>query len=177
MQQNKGLIHIYHGDGKGKTTCAMGLALRNLAYDNKILIAQFLKDGTSGECRMLEKYDNVKLLSANPFSKFTFQMNDEEKSITKESINKMFDLAVSYCVENSVDLLIFDEVCASITTGMLNEDKVINFLKTKPEKLEVVMTGRNPSERLIELADYVSHIEKQKHPFDKGIPAREGIEQ
>lgn len=177
MQKTKGLIHIYYGDGKGKTTSAMGLALRSLGHNHKVVIAQFLKDGTSGECRMIAKYPNLTLLAANPYSKFTFQMTDEEKEQTKQSINRMFTAATKFCEKNSANLLILDEICAAITTHMLDEELVINFLENKPYDLEVVMTGRNPSERLISLADYVTEMKKQKHPFDNGIAAREGIEQ
>lgn len=177
MQRTTGLIHIYHGDGKGKTTSAMGLALRSLGHNHKVVIAQFLKDGTSGECRMLAKYDNLTLLAANPYSKFTFQMTDEEKEQTKQSINRMFKAATQFCINNNADLLILDEICAAITTGMLDKNVLISFLENKPTKLEVVMTGRNPSEKLISLADYVTEMKKQKHPFDQGIVAREGIEQ
>ena len=101
----------------------------------------------------------------------------DEKEQTKQSINRMFNAATEFCKKNSVNLLILDEICAAITTGMLDENTLISFLENKPTNLEVVMTGRNPSEKLISLADYVTEMKKQKHPFDQCIAAREGIEQ
>lgn len=176
MSEQKGLIHIYHGDGKGKTTAAMGLALRSIGHNRKVVIIQFLKDGTSGECRVLAKYENVFLFAANPFSKFTFQMTDEEKQITKDKINETFKIATDHAIKSNVDLIIFDEIFASVATKMILEEVILDFLKNKPKKLEVVMTGRNPSNNIIEHAHYVTEMKKQKHPFDSGIVAREGIE-
>lgn len=171
-----GLIHLYCGDGKGKTTAAMGLALRCIGRNKKVVIAQFLKDGTSGECQFLSRLENVTLLAANPFGKFSFQMTDEEKQQTKEAIIRMFETATQYAVRENAFLLVMDEVCAAITCGFLEEEKVLAFLRQKPDTLEVVMTGRDPSERLQAEADYISEVCKRKHPFDRGIMAREGIE-
>ena len=128
MQRTTGLIHIYHGDGKGKTTSAMGLALRSLGHNHKVVVAQFLKDGTSGECRMLAKHDNLTLLAANPYSKFTFQMTDEEKEQTKQSINRMFKAATQFCINNNADLLILDEICDAITTCMFDDNILLCFI-------------------------------------------------
>ncbi len=172
-----GLVHLYCGEGKGKTTAAMGLAARCTGRHKKVVIAQFLKDGTSGECQFLSQQPNITLLAANPVGKFSFAMNEEEKKQTKEAIVRMFDAATQYAVREQAFLLVLDEVCAAITCGFLEEDKVITFLEQKPDSLEVVMTGRDPSERLQEQADYISEMCKRKHPFDRGIMAREGIEQ
>lgn len=171
-----GLVHIYCGDGKGKTTAAMGLALRAIGHNKKVVIAQFLKDGTSGECQALGKMQDVTLLAANPIGKFSFAMNPEEKVQTKEAILHLFDVATHDAVANHAFLLILDEICAAISCGFLEEDDVIAFLENRPETLEVVLTGRNPSDKLLAAADYVSEICKRKHPFDRGITAREGIE-
>ena len=172
-----GLIHIYHGDGKGKTTCAMGLALRCAAQGQPVVIAQFLKDGTSGECRMLARLDNVTLLAANPSGKFTFAMNDAEKQQTRDALARTFQAAVDFAKREQARMLVLDEVCGAISTGMLPEQAVLDFLDHKPDGLEVVLTGRNPSDALQSRADYISEICKRRHPYDKGIAAREGIEQ
>lgn len=170
------MVHLYCGDGKGKTTAAMGLALRAIGHQKKVVIAQFLKDGTSGECRILGKMDGVTIMAANPFSKFSFQMNDEEKEQTRASIIRMFDAAIAYAMRERVFLLVLDEICSAISCGFLEETRVLNFLSNRPDELEVVMTGRNPSEALCAQADYISEISKRCHPFDRGIAAREGIE-
>lgn len=172
-----GLVHLYCGDGKGKTTAAMGLALRSIGRHKKVVIAQFLKDGTSGECQFLSRQQGVTLLAANPVGKFSFAMTDVEKQKTKEAVDRMFEAATQYAVRENVFLLVLDEVCAAITCGFLEEEKVIAFLQNKPAAMEVALTGRDPSERLQEEADYISEVCKRKHPFDCGIMAREGIEQ
>lgn len=172
-----GLIHLYCGDGKGKTTAAMGLALRSIGRHKKVVIAQFLKDGTSGECQFLSRQEGVTLLAANPVGKFSFAMTEAEKQQTKEAIVRMFEAATQYAVRENAFLLVMDEVCAAITCGFLEEEKVLSFLQQKPDTLEVAMTGREPSARLQAQADYISEVCKRKHPFDRGIMAREGIEQ
>ena len=114
-------------------------------------------------------------LSANPVGKFSFAMNDTEKEVTKNAIVRTFEAATQFAVREHAFLLILDEVCAAITCGFLEEERVL--LQNKPDTLEVVITGRDPSERLQAEADYISEICKRKHPFDRGIAAREGIEQ
>lgn len=171
-----GLIHIYCGDGKGKTTAAMGLALRCAGHGEKVVIAQFLKDGTSGESRMLAKLDNVTLLAANPVGKFSKAMNESEREESERAMARTFRAAVDFAVREHARMLVLDEVCAAITAGMLEEWDVLDFLDEKPDNLEVILTGRNPTLRMQERADYISEICKRKHPFDRGIRAREGIE-
>ena len=110
------------------------------------------------------------------FTKFVFQMSDVEKEDVKTKSEEAFDEVCEMCRRGEVDLLILDEVLGCIDVGLLSEDKVVAFLETKPEALEVVLTGRGPSQRLIDLSDYVSEIKKIKHPYDQGIGARKGIE-
>ena len=103
-------------------------------------------------------------------------MNEQEKAEVLQGHNEFIKELASYCDDNDTDLLVLDEVIGACGTHLLDERLLIDFLKHKPAHLEVVMTGRNPSTELLDLADYVSEICKRKHPFDKGIPAREGIE-
>lgn len=171
-----GLIHIYCGDGKGKTTAAMGLALRCAGHGETVVIAQFLKDGTSGESRLLAKLDNVTLLAANPVGKFSKAMNEAEREESEQAMARTFRAATDFAAREHARMLVLDEVCAAIAAGMLEEWDVLDFLDHKPDDLEVVMTGRNPTLRMQQRADYISEICKRKHPFDQGIRAREGIE-
>lgn len=171
-----GLIHIYCGDGKGKTTAAIGLAVRHAGSGGKVVVAQFLKDGTSSECRALAKLGNITMLAANPCSKFSFQMTEEEKQECSAAIGRTFAAATGFAVREGATLLVLDEVCAAISCGFLPEEEVLRFLDSKPEALEVVLTGRNPSEALQEQADYITEMVKRRHPFDKGVGARKGIE-
>ena len=103
---NKACVHLYCGDGKGKTTAAVGLAVRFAGRGGKVVLAQFLKDGTSGECRALAKLDTVTMLAANPVRKFSFQMNEEEKQRTADAIQRTFAAATGYAVREGVGLLI-----------------------------------------------------------------------
>ena len=173
--KNSGLVHLYCGDGKGKTTAAVGLAVRHSGRGGKVVFAQFLKDGTSGECRVLAKL-GVTVLAANPVGKFSFRMTEYEKAETAAAIGRTFDAATGFAVRERATLLVLDEVCAAVNCGFLAEKTLTEFLESRPDSLEVVLTGRDPSENLQVHADYITEMKKRRHPFDEGIAAREGIE-
>ena len=171
-----GLIHIYCGDGKGKTTAAVGLAVRCAGRGNKVLLVQFLKSRDSGELYSLAKLPDIEVMRGKESKKFTFQMNGEEKHALLIEHNKMFEQVLAKIKNGGYSLLILDEVIGALNANVFEMPKLIEFLRHKPENLEVVLTGRNPAPELVEIADYVSEMRKVKHPMDKGIMAREGIE-
>lgn len=171
-----GLIHIYCGDGKGKTTAAVGLAVRCAGRGNKVLLVQFLKSRDSGELYSLAKLPDIEVMRGKESQKFTFQMNEEEKLALLIEHNKMFEQVLAKIKNGGYSLLILDEVIGALNAKVFEMPKLIEFLRHKPENLEVVLTGRNPAPELVEIADYVSEMRKVKHPMDKGIMAREGIE-
>ena len=171
-----GLIHIYCGDGKGKTTAAVGLAVRCAGRGNKVLLVQFLKSRDSGELYSLAKLPDIEVIRGKESKKFTFQMNEEEKHTLLIEHNKMFEQVLAKIKNGGYSLLILDEVIGALNAKVFEMPKLIEFLRHKPENLEVVLTGRNPAPELVEIADYVSEMRKVKHPMDKGIMAREGIE-
>lgn len=171
-----GLIHIYCGDGKGKTTAAVGLAVRCAGRGNKVLLVQFLKSRDSGELYSLAKLPDIEVMRGKESKKFTFQMNEEEKHTLLIEHNKMFEQVLAKIKNGGYSLLILDEVIGALNAKVFEMPKLIEFLRHKPENLEVVLTGRNPAPELVEIADYVSEMRKVKHPMDKGIMAREGIE-
>lgn len=171
-----GLIHIYCGDGKGKTTAAVGLAVRCAGRGNKVLLVQFLKSRDSGELYSLAKLPDIEVMRGKESKKFTFQMNEEEKHALLIEHNKMFEQVLAKIKNGGYSLLILDEVIGALNAKVFEMPKLIEFLRHKPENLEVVLTGRNPTPELVEIADYVSEMRKVKHPMDKGIMAREGIE-
>ncbi len=171
-----GLVHIYCGDGKGKTTAAVGLAVRCAGRGNKVLLVQFLKSRDSGELYSLAKLPDIELMRGKESKKFTFQMNSEEKHALLLEHNKMFEQVLAKIKTGSYALLILDEVIGAVNAKVFDINLLIEFLRNKPENLEVVMTGRNPAPELVEIADYVSEVRKVKHPMDIGIMAREGIE-
>lgn len=170
----KGLVHIYCGDGKGKTTTSVGLMVRAAGSGKKVLFYQFLKDNSSSERNVLEKVPEITLVRGRKMQKFTFQMNEQEldelRTYNNEMLDKLFEMAKDY------DMLVMDESVYAIGSNLLDEEKLIAHLEEKPFGLEVVLAGRNPSQKLMEHADYVSEIQKVKHPFDKGVSSRKGIE-
>lgn len=176
QKRNTGLVHIYCGDGKGKTTTGMGLCIRAAGYGMKVLVYQFMKDNSTSERKILALSDRITLLPGLPQEKFSFQMSPQEKEERKAYYEKQFSRAVSMAAEENYGLVFFDEIIYTIQAGLLDEQLVLDFLRNKPTGLEVILTGQGPSPALIEAADYVSEIRKIKHPFDQGIPARAGIE-
>lgn len=169
-------IHIYCGDGKGKSTAAMGLALRAAGSGEKVLVTQFLKDGTSSELKILREISGVRVLTCDKKFGFFWNMTEEQKVQAKNAYEELFEKAVQTVRQENIFLLVMDEFIAAYNHGMIDQKKALAFLKEKPENLEVVLTGRDPAPELVELADYVSEIHKKKHPFDQGLPARRGIE-
>ena len=171
-----GLIHIYCGDGKGKTTAAIGQAVRTAGRGRKVLAARFLKTDDSGEVGALSCIPGITVMPCDRVFGFVFRMSEAEKVEAARYFTARFRRACELAVSGGYDMLVLVEIMASCNYGMVAEVEVIEFLKTKPEEMEVILTGRDPSAELTELADYVTEMTLRKHPFTKGIPAREGIE-
>lgn len=174
--QKTGLIHLYCGDGKGKTTAAMGLILRAIGYGYQTAVVQFLKDGNSSELKALKAFSNVRILSGKDVKGFTFSMTEEEKERVRCCLERHFTQAVAWCRENLVDVLLLDEIIDAVNMGFIEQQELMDFLQTKPTGLEVIMTGRNPKSCFVDISDYYSNVQKIKHPYDRGIAARAGIE-
>lgn len=167
----KGLVHIYTGDGKGKTSSATGLAIRCAGYGKKIKIYQFLKATPSGELDSLKKL-GIDVFRINTCEKFYYDMTEEEKSTTtKEILNSLKSL-----FDDSYDLVVLDEILCTVNNKIISVDDLINIIKAKPKNTELVLTGRNMPDELLDYADYVSEIKGVKHPYNKGIDARCGID-
>lgn len=170
-----GLIHIYCGKGKGKTTAATGLAIRAVGAGKKVVFTQFLKKGNSSEIDVLKRIEGISVYTLSTHRGFYKNLNEEQRKETKKEYGKLLETVMEES-QNNADVLVLDEILSACTHGIADEDKLIEFLKNKPEGLEVVMTGRNPSEKLMETADYITEMTKIKHPYDRGIKARKGIE-
>ena len=175
MEKQTGLVHVYYGDGNGKTTAAFGLAFRCAGRGKRVVIAQFLKSGVSGEVTAAERFPEITLLRSKGISKFTFQMNDEEKAQAAKDCAALFQNAVDLARNEDVRILVLDEVIDACCY-FLPVEELAGFLDSKPEGLEVVITGHALPEELAARADYISHVEKEKHPYDRGILARPDIE-
>ncbi|MDD3192536.1 MAG: cob(I)yrinic acid a,c-diamide adenosyltransferase [Oscillospiraceae bacterium] len=175
MAGKLGLVHLYHGDGKGKTTAAMGLALRAAGRGYPVLIVQFLKRGDSGEIRALEQL-GIRTLAYPQLPGFSFRMTAEQKKSCLIAHMGNLERARAYCAAAPEGLLVLDEAVGACRKGLLEEQALLHFLKNRPRGWEVVLTGRDPSAALLQAADYVTQMKKEKHPFDLGVPARDGVE-
>lgn len=169
-----GLIHIYCGDGKGKTTAAVGLTLRSAGAGNRVVFTQFFKDGSSSEISLLRQIPGISVLHTKTVGGFWKRMTTEQQAQASRDYTELFHIACERA--KNMDLLVLDEVISACNHGAVPEEALLEFLQNKPENLEVVLTGRNPSEALLAQADYVTEMKKVKHPFDRGVPARKGIE-
>jgi len=173
----QGLVHIYTGDGKGKTTAAVGLGLRAWGRGRKVLMVQFLKGKESGELIAIDRLGDGFVVNRGKYmGKFTWSMNEEERKQTAVLQRQQLEYAWKEMKTDRWDMLILDEIMAAVTTEMVPLKDVLALIGDKPDRLELVMTGRNAPDPLIEAADYVSEIREVKHPLQKGIAARRGIE-
>lgn len=171
-----GCIHIYCGDGKGKTTTGMGLCTRAAGYGYKVLIYQFMKNNRTSERKILEQVPNITFVDGLETEKFSFQMSAEEKEERRKYYREQFRLITEKAEKENYQVLFMDELIYTIGAGLFEEKILTDYLKRKPEHLEIILTGQGPSRELMDLADYVSEIRKVKHPFDQGKKARMGIE-
>lgn len=167
------MIHIYWGDGKGKTTAAMGLALRMAGRGRPVAIAQFMKGQDSGERTALAQLPNVTLLDIPKEVKFSFALTQEEFQAEADRSLRLLEEAAALARRPGWGLLVLDEVCTAVETGLLPLQAVLDCLDIPTE---VVLTGHNPHPALLDRADYITRMEKVRHPYDQGISARNGIE-
>lgn len=169
-----GLIHLYCGDGKGKTSAAVGLAVRASGAGQQVVFTQFFKDGSSSEIESLKRLPGIRTIHANTVKGFYHAMTPEQREQAREDYTALFRQVTD--AARDADLLILDEIVSACNRGVVPETLVTDFLRCKPQQLEVVLTGRDPSPALTELADYITEMRKLRHPFDRGLPARKGIE-
>lgn len=169
-----GLIHIYCGDGKGKTTAALGLAVREAGSGQRVLLLQFLKDGKSSEFAALARIPQIETVPQTQTFGFTWTLTPEEKREAAAYYAALLEEAFRRAED--FDLLVLDEALGACAAGLLDEARLLSLLDGKPEPLEIVLTGRNPSQDLRNRAHYVSEIKMVKHPFQQGVSARRGIE-
>ena len=170
------MLHIYYGNGKGKPTAAVGLTIRAVGSGMKVAFFQFLKNGSSSEISILETLENVTVVSCEECKKFTFAMNDLEKNEVTLCHNEMLKKASELLKSNEVQLVVLDEFIDAYNKKLIDIELADNFISNDMSDGEIVMTGRNPSDKLKKRADYLTEMNAVKHPFDNGITARKGIE-
>lgn len=192
----KGLTHLYYGDGKGKTTAAIGLCIRAAGNKKRVLFVQFMKDGASGEISLLREMPGIDVLCGNVPYGFYNKMDEETKKLFAEEQEKLLDAIIEEVehenqnieahngkvteessVKNEIRmLLVLDEITYAYNWSLIDRAKLENLINNRPDFLEIVMTGRNPEKFLMDAADYVTEMKCEKHPFEKGIQARKGVE-
>ncbi|MBS6534185.1 MAG: cob(I)yrinic acid a,c-diamide adenosyltransferase [Oscillospiraceae bacterium] len=168
------MVHLYCGEGKGKTTAAMGLALRMAGRGRGVVVAQFLKGADSGERLALAQVPGVQLLEVPERVKFSFRLTPAEREAERARNTRLLALAREAACAPACGLLVLDEVCAAVNTGLLPLEDVLDCLDSLT--CEVVLTGRDPAPELRERADYLTEMWKARHPFDRGVCARTGVE-
>lgn len=168
---NQGLIHLYFGEGKGKTTAAMGLALRALGAGKRVTVVQFLKGTDTGEIPYSMRL-GAAVYRGDAGQKFVFQMSDEEKNENRAVQTENLRAALA----QSADLLVLDEACAAWQLDMVDRELLRSAVELKPAGQEVVLTGRNPADWMLAAAHYQTEMRCHRHPYDEGVPARKGIE-
>lgn len=171
MGMEDNLIHIYCGNGKGKTTAAVGLAVRAAGAGLKVNFCQFMKDGQSSELLPLQGINGINVKSVeNPYG-FTWQMTETEKKALYEINTQAVEWLKGF---EKYQVVVMDEILSAYEYELVDRKLLIDFLKEN--KGEIILTGRNPKEELVEMADYVTEMNCVRHPFEKGIEARKGIE-
>ena len=173
--KEKGLIIITTGQGKGKTTAALGMGIRTLGHNHKVAIIQFIKGGWEpGESLALKQFgDQLKFHACG--EGFTWETQDRNKDI--KLVSSTWTKALSYLKDPNYKLIILDEIIVAIKLGYIDEDEIIKGIMLRPELTHVVLTGRGASKKLIDSADLVTEMKLIHHPFrEKGIKAQEGIE-
>ncbi len=171
----KGLVQVYTGEGKGKTTAAIGLAIRAAGHGLKVFICQFLKGRRTGEFILIKKAlaGQIDIFQCGSEK---FIITEEDKREHRETARRALEFSKKALVSKDYDLVILDEINVAVHLGLIDLKDVITIIESKPESVELVLTGRNAPSEIIERADLVTEMKEIKHPFKKGIGAREGIE-
>ncbi|GAB6191908.1 cob(I)yrinic acid a,c-diamide adenosyltransferase [Desulfocastanea catecholica] len=168
-----GRVIINTGNGKGKTTAALGTAFRALGHGKKVCVIQFLKGkGEYGERRMAEKMENLDWFICGKGYIFKKENIEEDRQVALEG----FQLAKEKVTSDRYDLIILDEITYLPHYGFLDVEKIVELIVNKPKRLSIILTGRDADPRLVEIADTVSGIEAIKHAYEQGRKAQKGIE-
>ena len=168
------MIHLYCGDGKGKTTAAIGLIVRHVGSGGKAVLAQFLKSTPTGELASLRELNVPVFRNTLPHGFFP-SFSEEQKLEILKMHNETLREVTNIVRNNQCTLLVLDELCAALSLGLIDHDAVISLLNDHGDA-ELVITGRDPSQDLILAADYITEMKLVRHPYEKGVKARKGIE-
>lgn len=172
MRNNLGKVHIYTGDGKGKTTAALGLALRAIGAGWQVYIIQFLKGQHYSELNSLKRLSEVTIKHFGQKTYIYKKGGKQDKILAKKALV----WAKKIIAGGKFDLVILDEIFLAAFFKLISVSEVIKLIKNKPKNVELVLTGRQAPKKIIKLADYVTEMKEIKHPYQQGLEARKGIE-
>jgi len=172
MNNNLGYIHLYTGNGKGKTTAAIGLAIRAVGAGKKVYIAQFVKGKHYAEIDALKRFPEINLIQ---YGLDCFIENEPTQKDIEAAQKGLRDVK-SIILDNKYDLVIADELCIALHYNLFPLNEVINMLQQKPKALEIIITGRYAPDELYKIADLVTEMKEIKHYYSNGVQARKGIE-
>ncbi len=168
----KAIVQVFTGHGKGKTTAAIGQAIRALGWKKKVLLIQFLKKGLYGEIKTLKHFNNVKIIQSGP----NYIVEDWIKLKKKGVIGKTYDKVKDLILSGEYHLVILDEINFALDKGLIEMEEVIKLINNRPKDVNLILTGRNAPKKIIEMADLVTEMKEIKHDYRKGMKARKGIE-
>jgi cob(I)alamin adenosyltransferase len=174
------LIHLYTGDGKGKTTAAVGQAVRAAGSGYKVFFSQFMKGNDTGEICTMSKIPEIKISRSHKNFGFYSGMSDADKAELTDIHNKILEDIILNVEENKVFMIIMDELTYPVKWGLIDIDRLKYLLELTSGKEsgapEIVITGRDAADFIMNAADYVTEMKSVRHPFDDGVNARRGIE-
>lgn len=173
---NISLTHLYTGEGKGKTTAAMGLAVRARGRDMQVRVMQFMKQRPTGEQRMMERLGITFERADSDCEKFVWNMTEQERAEYTRAQRELFERAQQECASGNAHMLILDEALSASRLGAFSQRELCALVRSRRPGLELVITGRGADEELMDACDYVTEMVKRRHPMDEGIAARRGIE-
>jgi len=174
MHLEKGLVQVYTGDGKGKTSAAFGLALRAVGRGLKVYVIQFIKGGFDyGELYIVEKIPNLKLAT---FGRGRFITDVPPSKKDTKLAEEALELAKKIVKSGEYDVVVLDEVNVALNLKMISIDEVLGLVRDKPKHVELILTGRHAPPKIIDAADLVTEMKEIKHPYAQGVPPRKGIE-
>lgn len=172
MGNNKGYIHLYTGNGKGKTTAALGLAIRAAGAGKQIFIGQFVKGMHYAELNALMRFPEINIKQYGLDCFIVNKPNEKDIEAARNGLNEVTKIISS----NSYDVVILDEVCIAIYYHLFEIDEIINLIIQKPEPMELILTGRYAPKKLYDHVDLITEMNEIKHYFQRGVQARKGIE-
>lgn len=172
----EGYVQVYTGNGKGKTTAAMGLAFRAAGDGFNVKVVQFLKSYKTGELEAASKFPNLEIIRFEKVKGFTWELSEEQLAQLKIEVRGAFEFVKKLVYNRECDILILDEIMATISAEFIEDTEVLELINNKPKDMELILTGRNVPENILDRADLVTEMKEIKHYYKKGVPAREGIE-